>query len=72
MPVHKVAAISRVTKSPVISGTLNVSDDALGDRGGPSIRRIAEQTGAPKSSVHRRSQAIERRNVSPATLSEHG
>lgn len=38
---------------------------SIASRGRQSVRRLAEETGIPKSSVHRLSQAIERRNVSP-------
>ena len=37
----------------------------LCDNGGQSVRRIAEQTGLSKSSVHRLKQAMERRGRHP-------
>jgi hypothetical protein len=37
----------------------------LCDNGGQGVRRIAQQTGFSKSSVHRLTQAMERRDVHP-------
>jgi DNA-binding MarR family transcriptional regulator len=40
---------------------------SLYEHGGQSVRRLAYQTGLSKSSAHRRTQALERRNCYPAS-----